>query len=226
VKSIWWDNRVLLNATLFNTTLHNFQDRSYNGSSFIVRNAGTVRSQGLEAEGQVRPEDHLSLKFGFDYLDSIYKSNTGAPGLDGCTGLAGCPLTQDLSGRPVPFAPKWQGNVGFDLASDPFLGGYSAVLSVNESLSSSYQSSSNNSPQTQIAGYGVLDAHVSVFSPDHNWQLDIFGSNLMDRHYFILFAPTPLGARLGVNDTATGATLYRGELGDPRVVGARLTAKF
>lgn len=237
LKSVWWSHRILLNATLFNTTLHNFQDRSFNGQTFIIRNAGDVRSRGVEAEGQIRPDDHFNLKFGFDYLDSIYLTNKGAPGLDGCVPPPppapppapppppGCPVTQDLSGRQLPFAPKWQGNVGFDLSSDPFLGGHRAVLSVNETLSSSYLSESNDSPQTKVAGYGVLDARLSVFPPDRHWRLEVFATNLLDRHYFVLFAPTPLGARLGVNNPITGATLYRGELGDPRIVGLRLTAK-
>ena len=226
VKSIWWNNRILLNVTLFNTVLHNFQDRSFNGLSFIVRNAGTVRSRGLETEGQIHAIKHLNLNFGLDYLDSIYRSDTGAPGLDGCTGLPGCPLVQNLSGRLLPFAPKWQGNIGFDLTSDPFMGGNTATLSVNENFTSSYLSENNDSPQSKIAGYGVLDARLSLFSADAKWQLDLYGENLLDRHYFTLVTPTTLGAALGVNDPSTGATLYRGTLGDPRILGVRLSTRF
>jgi iron complex outermembrane receptor protein len=226
VKSTWWNNRLLLNATAFNTTLHDFQDRSYNGQSFIIRNAGSVRSRGVEMEGQIRPDDHVNLSFGLDYLDSIYQKNTGAPGLDGCTGLPGCPLTQNLSGRPLPFAPKWQGNAGAEFSSDPFLGGYIAVVALTTTMSSSYLSSSNDSPQTRIDGYGLLDGRLRLNSPDRGWQLELAATNILDRHYYVLFAATPLGARLGVNDTATGASLYRGLLGDPRILTARLTATF
>ncbi len=227
VKSIWWDNKILFNATLFNTVLHNFQDRAFNGLSFVIRNAGNVRSRGLETEGQIHAIEHFNLNFGLDYLDSIYESDTGAPGLDGCTGLPGsCPLVQNLSGHLLPFAPKWQGNVGFDLNSNPFIGGYTAMLAVNENFSSSYLSENNDSPQSKIAGYGVLDARLSLFTPDSKWQLDLYGQNLLDKHYFTLLAPTPLGAALGVNVPATGATLYRGYLGDPRTLGVRLSAKL
>lgn len=226
VKSVWWNRKILLNATLFDTVLHNFQDRSFNGLSFVIRNAGSVRSRGLEAEGQVHAISHVDLNFGMDYLDSIYQSDKGAPGLDGCTGLPGCPVVQDLSGRQLPFAPKWQGNIGVNLSSNPFLSGYTAILAINENLSSGYLSENNDSQQSHVAGYGVLDARLSLFSPDSNWQLDIYGQNLLDRHYFTLKVPTTLGAAFGVNNPVTGSTLYRGMLGDPRVLGVRLSAKF
>ncbi len=226
VKSMWWNRRILLNANIFNTVLNNFQDRSYNGLSFVIRNAGTVRSRGMEVEGQVHAIPHVDFNFGADYLDSIYRSDPGAPGLDGCTGLPGCPVVQNLSGRQLPFAPKWQGNLGVNLSSNPFLGGYTAILALNETLSSGYLSENNDSQQSHVAGYGVLDARLSLFTPDSNWELDLFAQNLLDRHYFTLKIPTTLGSAFGVNNPATGATLYRGTLGDPRVFGVRLSAKF
>ena len=226
VKSTWWHNRILLNATLFNTVLHNFQDRSYNGLSFIIRNAGAVRSRGLEFEGQIHALQNVDLNFGGDYLDSIYQSDNGAPGLDGCTGLPGCPLVQNLTGRQLPFAPKWQGNIGVNLSSNPFMGGYTTILAINENLSSGFLSENNDSPQSHVAGYGVLDMRLSLFPPNSKWQLDLYAENVLNRHYFVYKAPTTLGPALGLSNPLTGATLYRGLLGDPQVLGIRFSVNF
>ena len=106
-KSTWLDHRLLLNLTVYRTDLDQFQDRSFDGVSFIVRNAGSVRAQGAELEGQFRPEEHLSFDFGAAYLDSKFIANHNAPGLPACTGAANsCPTTQDLTGRTTTFAPN------------------------------------------------------------------------------------------------------------------------
>jgi iron complex outermembrane receptor protein len=55
VKSVFFDRRLLVNATLYRTKLDDFQERSFDGTSFIVRNAGSIRAQGIELEGQARP---------------------------------------------------------------------------------------------------------------------------------------------------------------------------
>ncbi len=128
-KSIWLDHRLLLNVTAYRTELENFQDRSFDGVSFIVRNAGSVRAQGVEFEGQFRPEQHISVDFGAAYLDSKFTDNKNAPGLPACTGAANsCPTTQDLTGRPTTFAPKWQGNIGAQYDTDPLFGGFTLAL--------------------------------------------------------------------------------------------------
>src|SRR5205085_7738657 len=111
VKSVMFDRRLLVNATTYRTTLKDFQERSFDGTSFIVRNAGSIRAQGLELEGQAKPTRNLSIDFGVAFLDSTFTANHLAPALTGCTGAANsCPLTQDLTGRTPTYSPKWAGN--------------------------------------------------------------------------------------------------------------------
>jgi iron complex outermembrane recepter protein len=234
LKSVWFDNKVLLNASLFSTQLHNFQDRSFSGgcNCFTIRNAGDVRSRGLETEGQIRAIDHFNINFSADYLDSIYESDLTAPQFDGCgttlsaAGTQCATATQNLSGTQLPFAPKWQGNVGVEYNSDPFMGGFTATAALDDDLTSGYQSANNGSHQTMVAGYGVLNGRISLFTPDAKWQLDLFGSNLLNRHDIVAVFNQPGAALMGVNNTTTGLSAYRGYLGDPMTLGVRLSAKF
>jgi iron complex outermembrane receptor protein len=232
VKSLFWDGKVLLNATLFDTKLHNFQDRSFNGFGFVIRNSGDVRSRGLETEGQVRVIPHVNLDFGVAYLDGIYETNKAAPLFDGCSALVSTPVcptppgTQDLSGKPLPFSPKWSGNAGFEVNSDPFAGGFTATFGMKENFTTSYQAENTDAPQSIVRGFGTLDARLSVSSPDDKYELDVIGTNVLNKHYFVEYFPQTLAAALGLNNTATGATVFRGFLGDPAVVKVKLTAKF
>ena len=231
VKSVFWDKRFRLNATLFNTKLKDFQDRSFNGSSFVIRNAGDVRSKGVDLDGQILPVPEVKLNYGLTYLDSIYTSNPNAPGLEGCTvvgaAAGGCPITQNLTGKELAFAPKWHGNVGAQWASPAFRGGYTTTWAISENFTSGFLTANNNNPQSRLDSYRTTDLRVSLHSPDKSWQLDLFGSNIFDKHYYVSTVAQVVGGVIpGVTSPVTGATVYRGFLGDPARFGVRLSVKF
>ena len=218
--------RFLVNATLFDTKLENFQDRSFNGTSFLIRNAGDVHSRGVDFDGQVRIVAPLLFTYGATYLDAKYDSNTNAPGLEGCTGAAGCPRVQDLSGRTIPYAPKWRGNVGLQWDAPRFMGGHKATVALTENFSTSFYTSATLNEGSKVPGYSTTDLRASFFTPDKKWQLDVFGTNLFDRGYYVATVAQVLGAVMGINNGANGATVFRGFLGDPRRFGVRLSYKF
>jgi iron complex outermembrane receptor protein len=133
---------------------------------------------------------------------------------------------QNLSGRVLPFAAKWQGNAGVEVNTNPFMGGFTAAFAANESFTTSFYAENTLSPQTIVPGYGTLDGRVSLYSPDGVWQLDLTGPNVLNKHYFAEFFPQPLAGALGLNDPTTGNTLFRGFVGDPQEFKVKLTARF
>ena len=218
---------LLLNATLFDTKLKNFQDRSFNGTSFLIRNAGDVRSKGVDFDGQFRALPDVLFTYGATYHNAEYTNNPNAPGLEGCTGGAtGCPTVQNLSGRTIPYAPKWRGNVGVQWDSVAFMNGYKATVAVSENFSSEFYTSATLNPQSLVPGYGTTDVRVSFYSPNKKWQLDLFGSNIFDKGYYVATVAQVLGGAMGINNAQTGATIFRGFLGDPQRFGARVSYKF
>lgn len=227
LKSIWLDRRLLLNVTAYRTELDQFQDRSFDGVSFIVRNAGSVRAQGAEVEGQFRPEQHTSVDFGFAYLDSKFTDNKNAPGLPACTGAANsCPLVQDLTGRPTTFAPKWTGNIGAQYETDPFLGGFTLALRSDVNFSSGMYTSNDLNPQSWTEGQTLWGGRATLTSPDRSLSLALYGENLTDQHYFGQKFPQILDAVFGVRIPSTGATLMRGFMNTPRTYGVRVVKTF
>jgi iron complex outermembrane recepter protein len=225
LKSQMLDGKLILNATLFDTVLHNFQDRSYNGIEFLIRNAGAVRSRGLDLDGRFRALPKLTFNYGLTYLDSIYTSDSGAPGLEGCTGTAGCPLVQNLSGRPLDYAPKFHGDVGLNWNLGE-VHGYTTSFNASESFTSSFLTSNTDNPQSRLPSYNTTDLRFGIHSPNDRWEFDVFGSNVFDKHYYTSTLAQPLAAQMGANNTTTGATIYRGFLGDPARFGARVAIHF
>jgi iron complex outermembrane recepter protein len=227
VKSVFFDRRLLLNVTLYQTDLDNFQDRSFDGTSFIVRNAGSVRAQGVEAEGQARPTEHVKLDFGVAYLNSYFTDNRNAPGLPACNGSpTSCPLTQDLTGRPTTFAPKWQGNIGAEYDTGPFENGFTAQFRTDLSYVSSLFSTNDDNPQSIIRPQTLLGARIDLLTPDKSWKFTLFGENLTDERSFRLKFPQTLDSLFGVRIPTTGATLLRGYMAAPRLYGVKVTKTF
>lgn len=225
VKSTLLDGKLVFNLTAFETKLHNFQDRSFNGTSFLVRNAGDVRSRGVDFNGQFRALANLDFTYGATYLDSIYSKNTSAPGLEGCTGLPGCPTVQNLSGQPVGYSPKWNGNAGLSWKIGEFYG-YATTFKAYENYTGSFLTANTNNPQSRLPSFATTDLRLTFTSADERWSVELFGTNVFDKHYYLYTLAQPLAAVMGINNTATGATVFRGFLGDPARFGVRLAAKF
>ena len=227
VKSQFFDNRVLLNADLFQTNLDNFQDRSFNGLTFVVRNAGSVRARGAEIEGAIIPLEHIKIDGGATYLDSIFTANHNAPGLPACTGLAGsCPTVQDLTGKPTTYAPKWQVDLGLEYDSPQFGGGWTGQVRGSLNYASKVFTTNDDNPQSITGGDTLLGARATLASPGGRYTFSIFGDNLTNRKYFTLKIPQTLDNAFLVRIPATGQTLMRGFMGAPMTLGARVTANF
>ena len=226
LKSILLDGRARLNVTLFNTNLHDFQDRSFNGVQFVIRNSGDVRSRGIDFDGDLEPIDTFKLTFGGAYLDSKYTRNTNAPGLEGCTGTPTCPLFRDLSGTRLPFAPKFKGRVGAEVSTGTLGEGYKITFAANENFTSSFLSANTGNEQSRIKGYKTTDLRLTLDSPDKNWSVTLFGTNVFDKTYYTTTVAQVLGNIIGVTSPITGQTVFRGNLGEPARYGARLSFDF
>jgi iron complex outermembrane receptor protein len=227
VKSVMFDRRLQLNVTAYRTDLDNFQERSFDGTSFIVRNAGAVRAQGVELEGQAKPMANVSIDFAAAYLDSTFTANHTAPGLPGCTGAAtSCPLSQDLTGRSTTFAPKWTGNLGAEYTTNPFAGGFTLTARADASYSDRYFSINDLNPQGVVDALTVYGSRLTLTGPDHSWAVALYGENLTDEHAFRTKFPQVLDQAFGVRNAATGATLLRGFMNTPRTWGVRVSKSF
>ncbi|MBS0482892.1 MAG: TonB-dependent receptor [Proteobacteria bacterium] len=223
VKSSWLDRKLTANLTFYRMDIAGFQDRAFDGVSFIVRNAGNLRQQGFEFDTVMAPSRNLSFTASVAYLDSKFTDFRNASNLPGLTG------TQDLTGKPNSFSPKWSGNFGADWSGDIGSGGMRWVLNGTLSLvSDQYVGTVNDAnPQSLADGYALLGARLTLYGRDDRWSVAVFGRNLANQHYRPLSVYQPLGAALGLNNTAfSGSTANRVQASEPRTWGASATFKF
>lgn len=236
MKGRFFDDRLDASVTFYRTELSNFQARSFDGSSFVTRNAGELRHQGVEVDLSFAVNDTLTLSGGFAFLDSEFTDFAGAQALPGCgaasPALSGCgPIggdrnVQDLTGGENHFAPEWTGNIRANMEGN--LGdwqwrGNLAATYMGEQFAGG---AIDNNPQVEEDDYVLTSARLTFTAPDGNLELALFGDNLTDEGYCTVRFYQPLAGNLGVNDAATGGTLGRCNPGAPRTFGASLTTYF
>jgi iron complex outermembrane receptor protein len=170
--------------------------------------------------------DHIKIDFSGAYLNSIYTNNPTAPNLPGCT-AATCGLTQDLTGKPVDYAPKFQGDFAVEYDSSPFAGGLTAQVRGDVSYVDAMFTTNDNNPQGISVAHALLGARVNLISADKSWTLSVYGENLTDARYYTVTIEQPLAAVLpGVRVAATGASILRGVEGAPLTAGVSLKKTF
>jgi iron complex outermembrane receptor protein len=220
------DRSLLLNLTGFWSNFEDFQAQGFNAAlaSFILDNAGRLRTRGVEAELIYTPVKRLNLSVNAAYTDATIRSYFGQcfPGqtaAQGCVGT-GAQARQDLSGARVPNAPRWSisASAGYEQRLDDrlslFLGGTMSYRSaVNFSL--------NQDPNTVQPGYTIVNANIGVGPSDGGWRVSAFARNLFNRNFASLIFATPL-------DGGAAASGYSQILTDQaqRVAGVVLDVKF
>ena len=223
VKAKWLGRTLTTNITFYRMDIAGFQDRAFDGVSFVVRNAGSLRQQGFELDLGMAPTRNFSVSASMAYLDSKFTSYVNAANLPGLGG------TQDLTGKPNTFSPKWSGNVAVDWRGDIGSGGMSWAANANLSFVSDQYNGTvlDANPQTLADGYALLGARLTLNGPDNRWSVSIFGRNLTSEHYEPLSVYQPLGAALGLNNSIfPGSTANRIQASEPRTFGASATFRF
>jgi iron complex outermembrane receptor protein len=218
VKSDFIDGALRLNATAFRMTIDGFQDRAFDGISFLVRNVGSLRQQGIEADATWQPMDQLRFIGGLSYLDSQFTDYRNA------SPLPGGPV-QDLTGTRAHFSPKWQYSLVGDWTdhmdalggSEYFLRGEFQYIGTQN-----IGAQTNQNPQSIQNGYGLFNASIGLRADDNRWEFSIWGKNLTDKGYCMTIFDQPFAAQLGGLDPIANTQPQRCAVGTPATYGARL----
>ena len=242
VKSTWLDGALKANLNVYLMDIDGYQDRSFDGVSFVVRNAGSLRQQGFEFDTVLAPTRNFSVSASLAYLDSKFTSFANASALPGCGSLpaatqltlSGCHIgatvgIQDLTGARNNFAPEFTGSLAVDWKGELGGSGMSWALNGNLAFVSDINVGgvTDNNPQTTQDGYVQLGARATLNGPDSRWSLSVFGTNLTDQYTSLGNAYQVLDGSLRLrNGVFPGSTAIRPIRGDPRTYGVSATVRF
>ncbi|RNJ62655.1 MAG: TonB-dependent receptor [Porphyrobacter sp. IPPAS B-1204] len=178
VKSQFLDNRVQLNVAAFSVEYDGFQANNFvliNGATVSnLTNAGTVKSEGFEADLVVNPIAGLNLRASGAYADARVKEFNPNP-------LTNAPSA--INGTQLPLAPKFVYTLGGDYTADL---GDAAVLYLNTDYRHTSTQFSDLGEAGRIDPYGIWNASVGFSDPDDKYRVTFHARNITDESYVLL----------------------------------------
>ena len=200
------------NATAFFNTFEDLQVSTFDGvASFIVGNAASAETKGIEADLAYQITTQWDLAASIGILDATYKDFTDGPA------VFGGGVTQDLSGKPLQFAPDLTLNFKTGYEARVFTG-WSGRAEVGGYYNSGYEIPGDLDPFLAQDSFLKLDARVSLFSDDGSWDVALIGKNLTDEKTTQWGNDVPLGNLLGNN--------YFQRIDPPRTVTIQVLRNF
>ena len=205
-KINFWDGRARANMALFHSEFKDVQVSTFDGNCcFVVGNAAESEVEGFEADIELALAEGLVMTAAISYLDATYKSFTDAACNEAqfvatiAAGGARSDCLQDLSGKPLQFAPEWSGNIGLR---------YEVALSDQTDLTLGMEANfsddvvvANDLDENLIQdGFWKLNMRASLSLMEGKIVLSAVGKNLTDEKTFTWGNDVPLSS-LGFGST-------------------------
>lgn len=190
VKSRLLGGSLTLNMAVFDSDVKNLQIRTFSGVTLTTFNAPESSSRGAEMDFfWLPPIDGVSLAGSLAYLDAKYDSFTEGPPLF----TSEQNETQDLSGKPLPYAPRWSGSLS-PRWEFPIFGSADILGSVRMNISYSGERylDSDIDPNTLQEAITRIDAGLGLRSETKGWSVNFQARNLTQEQDAVLILDQPL----------------------------------
>jgi iron complex outermembrane receptor protein len=179
IKSQFWDRRIQLNLAAFQVTYDGFQANNFivvnTATVSNLINAGTVRSEGFEADLVIAPVDGLNLRASAAYADArVLRFDNPDP-------------RNNVAGDKLPLAPEFVYTIGGDYTAD--LGPAMLYLNTDFRHTSSQFSDLGRTSGLQngpIDPYGIWNASIGFSDPEDQFRVTFHVRNITDDSYVLL----------------------------------------
>lgn len=189
IKTSSWENRFLLNGSIFYSDFTNRQQFAITSDFFIPGNFNYDKSSifGFEIDTKTRLSKNLDVLFSYGFVDSKIDEG-GATGGDSGT----VRNLSEFNGNITSFVPRSTFNLG--LASNIEVGDNASIdLNVNLNGTGKIYWSDSNSDDTTSDGYQLLDARATYNMDKLSFTL--WGKNITNQQYYLEYDPFGFGWR-------------------------------
>jgi iron complex outermembrane receptor protein len=173
-KTDWFDDRLRLNGAIF---YNDYTDLQLAGAfvnvitgevSTFTANAGSAPIEGAELEATVVASDNLTFLATFGYLTNEFTDLRGGVDVDEST--------------VIPYAPEKNSSISAIL-DIPMNSGAAITLRADAFYRSFTFLGLTNLIELSQPSYWLANARATYTSPDENWQVSVFGTNLTDEEW-------------------------------------------
>jgi iron complex outermembrane receptor protein len=193
MKTTTADKKLSTNVSLFYVDYSDLQVGFVGADSVVTTvNAASARNYGAELELRARPMAGLELAFFGTYLSAKYNKFISGDYRQNFAQV-------NLTGNSLSNAPRFSTRLAASYDMD-----HSSGVGVNLHGDVSWQDkvyfTEFNNADAMQAAYSMINAGVTLTSPDRHWTFDIWGRNLTDRFIIannIITAPLFSSVRVG-----------------------------
>ncbi|MCK7593008.1 TonB-dependent receptor [Pseudomarimonas salicorniae] len=182
--------RLRLNLAAFHGSYDDLQVSVFDGGiGFVVGNAASSTSQGLEVDLVWQLTEHWRLRGNASWVDFRYDHFPDA----NCstterlnTGQVLC----DWSSRRTPFVPELEGVFGIE--QDGQLGAWQFTHTLQWRYTGDHATASDLEVQTRQSAYSLFDYRIELRPQAASWSVALAARNLTDRRYDVFTSVIPL----------------------------------
>ncbi len=184
IKTRLFDGALIANASLFHTTVKDYQSSQFNDNAeFVPINISEVVSQGFELDVMGFLAEGWRIGTGLLLNKATYPDGYRWPCtqmIRGCEGTSANDL-QDIGGEQLAVAPKVK--VTFSSEYERQLFSFAkGFVSTDVVFRSSTRFMPNFDTRTQVGDRTVVGARLGLRSLEAKWELSLFGRNLTNEH--------------------------------------------
>lgn len=232
LKSTWFNNKLHLNASIFNVDWNDAQisAATVNGAEPITLNAGKAKSQGFELSSRTTLLKDWAIFASFSYAKAELTED--APFLFKVAGDAGSALQDFYDGKDgdrLPGAPEQQFTFGVNYQTDVL---NDKLLSVNYGLTAQsdvYTKVGLRADGEILPGYAL--SNLSATLSDDNWSVTAYVDNLFNKYAYTANRRDPSWSGNAVfasenKDLTELGRTYGHYVIKPRSVGVKVNYQF
>ena len=195
-KGTYFDQRMRLNLSIFDTIYQNYQVQTavqipgVLAPQLFLAAAAKAETRGAELDTQWLPSHGLRLDLNLAYSDAKFEDYGNAPCWSAVvqTPAMGCEFnsgryTQDLSGKPLPNAPKFKGMLSVEQRVPLGTSSYELVVGGNYAYRTRAEMLPDQNPEGIQGGFGLLNLNLGISELSGKYSVTAFVVNATDHHY-------------------------------------------
>ena len=184
-KTSLLDGSANLAVALFTTEFINLQTSNYDGTQFIIGNAGSATVDGVEFEFTWQASENLRLSSSLSWIDAKYDDFAGAQCVEDSAGAPKNPdcdsedNTENQKGEPLERSPDMEVNISALWESELT---DSLLLRASASMyySDEYFVQPTQAEYSTQDSFTKWDARIAIATTDNRWEAALTGRNLSD----------------------------------------------
>lgn len=215
--------RVVFNLTLFDEIYHGFQAQSRDPILLqnVLNSIGQVTSKGVEMETAAYLSDHFTINAAASFNEVSIDSFPNAACFSSQTPALGCVNNmQDLSGKPLFDAPKWQFNINGEY-SERLNEDFTGFVTFAYRWQSGVWKNLLHDPDSFQPAYGIFNLGAGVETD--RYKLTLFCNNIFKQNYALTRVRDAIWNITPYGSTVTNAIRWTPARDSSRYSGVRLS---